>query len=332
MAIEPLGDLSDSNGLAARAAEHLEWLCIKNYSEQTITNRHVYLRYFIAWCEQRGISRPADITRPILERYARYLYYYRGAKSGKPLSFRSQHARLTPVRALFKWLVKQNYLLSNPASELELPKLEKRLPKHVLSISEVEAVLSVPDVEDDLGIRDRAILELFYSTGIRRRELMELKLYDLDTERQTLMVRQGKGAKDRMVPVGERALDWADKYITDVRPGLVCEPDEGVLFLTSEGQMFTANHLSHLVRKAIATADIGKTGSCHLLRHTMATLMLEGGADVRFIQEMLGHANLETTQIYTQVSIRKLQEIHAATHPSAKRGRYSAESKETNEE
>ncbi len=98
------------------AAEHLDWLRVKNYSEQTITNRHVYLRYFIAWCEQRGIARPADITRPILERYARYLYYYRGAKSGKPLTFRSQHARLTPVRALFKWLVRQNYLLSNPAS------------------------------------------------------------------------------------------------------------------------------------------------------------------------------------------------------------------------
>ncbi len=93
---------------------------------------------------------------------------------------------------------------------------------------------------------------------------MGLKLYGLDTERQTLMIRQGKGAKERMVLVGERALDWADKYITDVRPGLVCEPDEGILFLTSEGQMFTANHLSHLVRKAIAAADIGKTGSCHL--------------------------------------------------------------------
>ncbi len=124
-----------------------------------------------------------------------------------------------------------------------------------------------------------------------------------------------------MVPVGERALDWCDKYITSIRPGFVCEPDDGVLFLTSEGQMFTANHLSHLVRKHIKAADIGKSGSCHLLRHTMATLMLEGGADVHFIQEMLGHANLETTQIYTQVSIRKLQEIHGATHPSAERGR-----------
>jgi len=326
MALQPLGDCSNSASLAARATEHLDWLRVKNYSEQTITNRHVYLRYFIAWCEQRGIARPADITRPILERYARYLYYYRGAKSGKPLTFRSQHARLTPVRALFKWLVRQNYLLSNPASELELPKLEKRLPKHVLSIAEVEAVLSAPDVEDELGIRDRAILELFYSCGMRRRELMSLHLYDLDTERGTLMIRQGKGSKDRMLPVGERALDWADKYITDVRPGLVCEPDEGVLFLTAEGQMFTANHLSHLVRKYILAADIGKTGSCHLLRHTMATLMLEGGADVRFIQEMLGHANLETTQIYTQVSIRKLQEIHAATHPSAKRGKRDSDS------
>ena len=124
------------------------------------------------------------------------------------------------------------------------------------------------------------------------------------------------------MPIGERAIDWTEKYQAEVRPMFAREPDDGVLFLTSTGEQFSPNHLTHLARKYIKDAKIGKTGSCHLFRHTMATLMLEGGADVRFIQEMLGHANLKSTQIYTQVSIRKLQEIHAATHPSAKRGRY----------
>ncbi len=258
----------------------------------------------------------------MLERYARYLYYYRNKKTGKPLSFRSQRDRLVPVRTFFKWLTQQYVLLSNPASELELPKIPKTLPKHVLSISEVEAILSVPDTSNALGIRDRAMLELLYSTGIRRRELMQLKIHDLDFGRRTLMVREGKGNKDRLVPMGDRAIDWTEKYQAEVRPVFARDPDDGVLFLTSTGEAFSPNHLTHLARKYIKDAKIGKTGSCHLFRHTMATLMFEGGADVRFIQEMLGHANLKSTQIYTQVSIRKLQEIHAATHPSAKRRRY----------
>ncbi|MCP4468874.1 MAG: tyrosine-type recombinase/integrase [Halieaceae bacterium] len=148
---------------------------------------------------------------------------------------------------------------------------------------------------------------------MRRMELIGLKLYDLDLERGALMIRQGKGKKDRMVPIGERAIDWIERYVTDIRPGFVCEPDEGVLYLTSLSEPLTPNRLTQLTRNYVNAADIGKTGSCHLFRHTMATLMLEGGADVHFIQEMLGHANLETTQIYTQVSIRKLQEIHAAS-------------------
>ena len=220
------------------------------------------------------------------------------------------------------WLVRQNYLLANPASELELPKLEKRLPKHVLTIAEADCVLCQPDTDGDLGVRDRAILETLYSTGMRRMELIGLCIYDLDVDRGTIMIRQGKGKKDRMVPIGERALDWIDRYVTDVRPTLVLEPDNGTLYLTSQGEAFSPNRLTQLARTYVNAAELGKTGACHLFRHTMATLMLEGGADVRFIQEMLGHASLETTQIYTQVSIRRLKQIHAMTHPSAKRGRY----------
>jgi len=120
-----------------------------------------------------------------------------------------------------------------------------------------------------------------------------------------------------MVPIGERALLWIKKYLSEVRPSVALEPDDSTLFLTHEGQPFSTDRLSQMVREYVDKADMGKRGSCHLFRHTMATLMLEGGADIRFIQAMLGHAELSTTEIYTRVSIRKLQEIHAATHPGA---------------
>ncbi|MBN4049923.1 tyrosine-type recombinase/integrase, partial [bacterium AH-315-M10] len=179
-------------------AAFVEWMLVKGYAERTVENRQDYLTYFLQWCEDRGLSRPGEVTRPILERYQKYLYYYR-KKNGKPLSFRSQYSRLVPVRAFFKRLTRNNHILYNPASELELPRLEKRLPRHVLSTGEAEQILAQPDIRELLGLRDRAILEVFYSTGIRRMELIGLTLYDLDAERGTLIVRQGKGKKDRML-------------------------------------------------------------------------------------------------------------------------------------
>jgi integrase/recombinase XerD len=261
------------------------------------------------------LSRPTEITKPILERYQRYLYTYR-KENDQPLTVRSQHARIVPVRAFFKWLCRRNHLLYNPASELELPRLEKRLPKHILTAKEAEAIMSQPEVSDPFGLRDRAILETFYSTGLRRMEVASLKLHDLDENRGVVMVRQGKGKKDRMIPIGERAIMWIQKYVEEVRPSLVGLFDEGTIFLTNLYDAFTPNRLTQLVRDYVNAADIGKKGSCHLFRHTCATLMHENGADIRFIQQLLGHAELTTTQIYTQVSIRKLKEIHTATHPA----------------
>jgi integrase/recombinase XerD len=310
-----LGDPTDPHGFAVLSAAFYEWMLVKNYSEHTVKNRQNYLRYFIVWCEERGITRPAEVTKALLERYQRWLYHYR-KENGQPLTFGSQFTHLVPVRAFFKWCARANYTLYNPASELEMPKMEKRLPKHILTATEADLVLNQANISDPLGVRDRAMLETFYSTGMRRMELASLKLYDLDIERGTVMIRLGKGKKDRMIPIGSRALAWIDKYVTEVRPTLVREPDDGTLFLTNLNEAFTPNRLTQMVREYIDAAQLGKRGSCHLFRHTMATLMLENGADIRFIQQMLGHAELSTTQIYTQVSIRKLKEIHSLTHPA----------------
>ncbi|MGC2209370.1 MAG: site-specific tyrosine recombinase XerC [Candidatus Korobacteraceae bacterium] len=302
--------------LAALLDEHLRHLAVKGFTESTLHMRRVHIGMFLNWCREHGLAEPFEITRPVLERYQRYLFYYR-KKNGEPLSFASQHARLIPLRVWFKWMTRQNYILHNPASELELPRLGYRLPP-VLTEYEAELVLQQPNINDPVGIRDRAMLELFYSTGIRRTELIRLKLPEIDHHNGLVTIRQGKGRKDRVVPVGERALAWLDKYLHQVRPELVLDPDDGTIFLTAEGLPFAPNYLSALVRAHVEASEVGKSGACHLFRHTMATLMLEGGADIRYIQQMLGHAKLDSTQIYTHVSVRRLKEIHSATHPGAK--------------
>jgi integrase/recombinase XerD len=295
--------------------EHLQSLLEKNYSEYTVKSRRVFIERFVRWCDERGVTEPLEVTRPVLEHYQRYLFHYR-QKNGRPLTFRSQHTHLIPLRMWFRWMARQRHILHNPASELEMPRGERRLPKTVLTASEIEQVLSQPDINDPLGLRDRALMETLYSTGMRRRELANLKLYDMDTERGTVTIRQGKGKKDRVLPIGERAAAWVEKYIREGRPEIVAEPDDYTVFVSNAGEPFSLDYLTQLVRSHVEAANIGKRGACHMFRHTMATLMLENGADIRYIQEMLGHEDLKTTQVYTHVSIRQLKLIHAATHPA----------------
>jgi integrase/recombinase XerD len=311
----PLGNPDDPRGLVAMLQQFLESLRIKNFSEQTVAHRDFYGKVFIHWCDERGLARPSDITKPILERYQRYLFHYRKA-NGQPLSFRTQQHHLVVLRVWFRWLARNNHILFNPASELELPRLEYRLPRHVLSAAEADRILDTADITTPLGLRDRAILETFYSTGMRRRELLQLNTFDVDAERGVVMIRQGKGKKDRIIPIGDRAVAWIERYLQEVRPGLAVGNTGPVLFLTELGEPFTPDRLTRLVGDYVTKANLGKQGSCHLFRHTMATLMLENGSDIRFVQAMLGHVRLDTTVIYTKVSIRKLKEIHTATHPA----------------
>ena len=298
------------------SAAYLEWQRVRHYAESTIAESQRNLRLFLEWAAERGIVAPGEVSLAVLERYQAALFHYR-KDDGKPLSVFTQRGRLTSVRSFFRWLARHHHIPANPASELVIPK-QPRVLKEALTVEEVEAVLSVPDVADVLGLRDRAILELFYATGVRRAELLRLKIYDLDRSRGTLHVREGKGKKDRMLPIGERALAWLEAYLARARPQLESGHDDGEVFLTEHGEAISPHHLTDLVRRYFRRAGITKRGGCHLLRHTMATLMLDGGADVRFIQEMLGHASLETTQVYTHVALGKLQEIHAATHPGAR--------------
>ena len=298
-------------------AQNLEALRVRGYSEFSLRIRSKSLRRFAQWCDARGIDDVTMVTRPMLERYQRWLFYYR-KRDGKALTFRSQAHQLSAVKQFFRWLMRDGHILSNPASELELPKCGRHLPRVVLTTAEVERVMAQPDLSTLEGVRDRAILEVLYSTGMRRGEVQHLNVFDVDAARGVVTIREGKGRKDRVVPIGERAIGWVDRYLREVRPEFMVPPDPGNLFLGVDGDPITVGTLSWRMAKHVEAAQLNKKGSCHVFRHTAATLMLENGADIRFIQALLGHAELSTTQLYTQVSIVKLKEIHAATHPGAR--------------
>jgi integrase/recombinase XerD len=297
-----------------QAAFH-EWEAVVAYSPRTIAAQRHAIGRFITWCDERGLDRPQDITRPILERYQRHVYHYR-KHNGQPLTISAQLGLILPLQAWFKWLTKQNHILYNPAADLDLPTRPKALPKGLLSVAQIEEVLNTCDVTKPEGLRMRAMLETLYSTGIRRFELAGLKLFDVDIERGCLMVRLGKGAKDRLVPVGDRACAWLGKYLNEVRPELVTNHDDYTLFLDDDGRGFDPGKLGDHVKKHLTAAGVTHVGACHLFRVACATHMLENGADIRFIQSLLGHAKLDTTQIYTLVSLAKLKEVHNATHPA----------------
>jgi integrase/recombinase XerD len=304
------------SALARKMEKYLHWMLEHDFSKYTVESRWYQLRYFLRWCEERGLKSPEEISRQLVERYQRHLYHQK-KKNGEPLNNITRQDLLVTVKTFFRYLAKTRQLIYNPAADLEMPKVGVRLPRHILTVSEVEQVLNAINISAPMALRDRAIIEVLYSTGLRRMEVTRLKVRDIDMNRGWLSVIEGKGKKDRVVPIGDRALTWLEKYMWEQRPLLVSNPLEDVLFLTKQGKPLRPKLLTCIALRHVRNAGINKPGSCHLFRHTMATLMLEGGADVRFIQEMLGHSKLETTQIYTKVAIGKLKDVHNKTHPGA---------------
>lgn len=310
----PEDDPLRHNRLLRYMEDHFEWMLVTGYSADTVRARRNAIRRFIGWCDERGLSDPREITKPMLERYQKYLFYYRKA-DGAPLTIGMQAQYLAPLKTWFKWLSRSHHILANPAADLDLPKQPKHLPRSVPTVQEVEAILAEADPASAAGLRDRAMLETLYATGLRRMELPGVAIYDIDLNRGVLWVRHGKGRRERVVPLGDRAMAWLDKYLIESRPQLLAG-DTAALFLTDYGEPVQPYYVADKVKRYMQFAGVNKTGSTHLLRHACATHMLEGGADIRYIQEMLGHANLQTTEIYTHVSIDKLIAVHGATHPS----------------
>jgi len=316
-------ELPEHSELEALKVKYCQWRADQNFSIKTVVSQGYSLSAFVEWCHERGILRPQEVTRESLELYQGHLRRCR-KRNGGEYGVEYISGILSTLRGFFKWLSKKRYILYNPASELELPRSVRHLPRNVLSRDEVETIMRSVDLSSRLGLRDRAILETLYSTGVRRFELCDMRSNDVSLDAGVVLVREGKGGRDRVVPIGDRALAWIEKYRGDLRPLLLkkvkIKGEENILFLNIQGKRFHPGRLGTLVRDYVLLSGVGKDkdGACHLFRHAMATHMFEGGADTRYIQQILGHVSLETTQIYTHVSIKMLKEVHTATHPGAK--------------
>jgi integrase/recombinase XerD len=301
--------------LSAHAKGFLQHLGARSLSAATVGFHRWSLRGFLQWADSEQLTQPAAFTRAAIEAYQLHLHQYRSPRTGEPLEVNTQLGRLGVVRRLFAWLCRSGTIPANPAADLDLPrKQSRRLPK-ALAADEIDRLFSLPNTADPLGLRDRAILELFYATGIRRTEMTQLDPGDYDPHTQTLLIRHGKNDKSRLLPVGGRAAFWLDRYLAESRPLFEHLPNETAMFLSGYGTRITPAYLGTWVAGQLKKAGITKPGACHLLRHSMATDMHLNGADIRYVQEMLGHARLETTQIYTHVNIKALAEVHARTHP-----------------
>lgn len=311
-------DRSEAGNLASLADTWLEWQAQRAFSERTIETYYWFMRVFLRWAHDHDIHSVNEITQSILEKYLWWIYLYR-KENGQPLSNVTQRMRLGTLHRFFAWLCRTRRLDVNPSADLELPRKQPRSLPKALSRGEIRSLMLIPDTSDLLGVRDRAILECYYATGMRRRELTQLNVDDLDLQRGIVYIRKGKGGRDRVVPLGFSANRWVSRYLDEVRPQLQDSDLERALFLSGYGQRFSAAYIGNWVRRCMDRAAIDRAGSCHLLRHSCATHMHEIGADILFIQKLLGHARLDTTQIYTEVNIDQLLTVHELTHPSAQK-------------
>jgi len=295
-------------------ARYLERLKVQGYAPRTVDSVEIHLRSFFEYLDKETKTQDlAQLSREDLSAYQTWLCYA-PSQSGEPLCVNSQQRRLWAVQGFFRFLVKEGLLIADPSAALERPKYRRPLPRGILNAKQVLALLNAPDVKTTLGLRDRAILELLYATGIRNAEALTLRLQDLSMESRQIMV-TGKGNKERAVPLGRITQTWLIEYLQLARPKLAGKRSPDNVFLTRRGRGFARANLCQMVRKRAQEAGLPAHATPHALRHTCATHLLQAGADIRFIQELLGHASLSTTQVYTHVDISDLKKVHAAFHP-----------------
>lgn len=297
----------------------------------TLVYRRIYLAHFLSWLRDRGTTDLRTVTPEAARDYAVALARHRykvGRAEGaevRVLKPRTRVMRLLVVRDFFRWLMKTGLLLFDPTAALPLVMKRRQLPRHVLSETQVEKLLSSPNLSTPVGLRDRAILALLYSTGLRRSELSALDLTDVDLTDGSVFVRRGKGGKSRLVPLGESAAKDVALYVQKGRPELAeghCMPRTPALFVSvggpgrkNQGGRLQPDGVSLLVRRVSQRAKLEKPVMAHAPRHALATHLLRAGADIRHVQRILGHSAVSTTEIYTHVAVRDLAEVHARSHP-----------------
>jgi len=278
----------------------------RGLSGNTTYNYRSDLEKFIAFLEKMGKQDFKDVQR---EDVMDFLM----AEKDRGLQPRSLSRALVAIRMFFRFMAIEGYLRRDVTEVIESPRLWKLLPQ-VLSISEVELLLRQPDVSTPRGLRDRAVLELLYASGLRASELVSLRVEDVNLQSGFVQA-WGKGGRERIVPVGRKAAEAIGEYLEKSRPLLLKNKISSHLFISRLGKAFTRGWLWCLVKQYISRAGIKKKVSPHTLRHSFATHILSQGADLRVIQELLGHSNIGTTQIYTHVDRERLKDVHRKFHP-----------------
>lgn len=305
-----------------------EWLGAINYSPKTRVNYLRDVKGFISWlADNTSVASIVEVTPAQLQQYQMAIYNYERsvvpASAGgdkKRLAVGTQACRLAAVRKFFSWLAAEQQIAYNPASALQPPKQPQRLPANVLTRSEAKRLIESTTTTRPRDIRDRTILEVLYSTGIRRAELIALTIYDVDFDNAMLRIERGKGGATRIVPLTESARSALKLYLEGARGAFARETTQTRLFVSSRsGGPLDDADIVRIVEKAARRAKIKKHITPHTLRHTCATHLLKGKADIRQIQKLLGHRRLSSTEVYTHVEISDLREVIFRCHPREKK-------------
>ena len=292
--------------------EFTNWLSVRRRSSSNRDQHSPHLVYWIKFLEEEEIPFK-EATAETFNSYQAWLLNYQ-SRFNRPLGINTQLNILCALKVFYTFLHESGHLLHNPAAKLRLPKERKSLPTAILSAAEARRLLKQPDVNTVSGFRDRTMLEVLYSCGLRISELRQLKEEDFDSFNRTLSIREGKGDKDRIVPIGETACRYLSDYMEQVRPLLLKEESE-ILFLNRFGGMFGVSGICKKLKGYTKAAKIEKTITVHSFRHTLATAMLQRGAELRHIQAILGHDYLHTTERYTRIVKTELRRIQAKHHP-----------------
>lgn len=295
----------------------------------TIKCKEWELNVFIGWCLTNNIHTPQSMSKLDGEAFKAYLAEYISPQTKKPLKLSTRRKRLTCVKTFFETLVDLEILEENPLARMKLPKVPRGLPTAFLTHEQIERVRAGTLHYGLRGLRDRAIIECFYASGIRRAELCDLNIQHLDEKKRKLYVNEGKGNKDRYVPISKSAVSWISIYLANVRPKIASLEAGLALFVNNQGNRFTPHQVGDLMKKYLEKAGLKINASCNTFRHSAATHLLENGADIRQIQTYLGHADLSTTQVYTHVVFPQLDKVYQKCHPSAFKDKAAA-SREAN--
>lgn len=289
--------------------DYLHYLKVeRGLAQNTIVSYQQDLQQFLAYLKSQEITELTQVSKTMITTYLQQQVTMQKENSSIIHS-------ITSLRRFFAYLMQEQIISKDPMQLIDTPKKKQKLPE-VLSVSEVETLLASPNTAETLGLRDRAILEVMYATGLRVSEIINIKLNDLHLSMGIIQT-IGKGHKERIIPIGDTAADWIEKYLQYSRPKLLKQKRSAYLFLNFHGNQLTRQGIWKNLKAYVIKAGITKNVTPHTLRHSFATHILENGADLRIVQELLGHADISTTQLYTHLSKQRLTKVYQQTHPRA---------------